>query len=82
MKIVKDLKFLNEISRSKEIFDFSIQQKGVNFNDLYERLENDTLLAETTISDMNEVSRFFNALNDLIKKQNNISLEDLSVLVC
>ena len=48
----------------------------MNFNDLYERLDDNTMLTNTTIGDMNAVSQFFNALHDKIREnqENKISI--------
>ena len=57
---------LEEFARGKELFEFAIEQKELNFNDLYERLDDNTLLTSTTISDMNAVSMFCNRVRDEI----------------
>lgn len=53
---------LEDLARGEELFKFAISQKDVNFNDLYERLDDNTLLTTTTISDMNAVTLFCNTL--------------------
>ena len=55
---------LEEFARGKELFEFAIEQKELNFNDLYERLDDNTLLTSTTISDMNAVSMFCNKVKE------------------
>ena len=71
---INELGKLSIVSRSKELYEFSIEQREVNFNDLYERLDDNTLLTNTIISDMNVVSKFFNNLNERIQELNNDSI--------
>ena len=60
------ISLIEEFSRSKELYEFAVEQGQLNFNDLYERLDDNTLLTTTTISDMNSVSLFCNKLREQI----------------
>ena len=54
--------FIEDLSKSKDTFEFSIQNIGLNFNDLYEHLDEFSYITSATISDMNSVSNYFNNL--------------------
>ena len=57
---IPQISALEEFARGKELFEFAIEQKEFNFNILYERLDENTLLTSSTLSEMNAVSMFCN----------------------
>lgn len=50
---------LEELSKSKDTFEYSIANIGFDFNDLFERLDEDSFITNATISDMNSVANYF-----------------------
>jgi hypothetical protein len=67
------MEVLLDLTRGKELYEFALSHQELNFNDLYERLEDDTLLSTTTISDMNTVSLFCVKLHEDLEKEQEIS---------
>ena len=53
---------------------------GLDFNDLFERLDEDSFLTNTTISDMNSVSNYFQKFSDKLQSPTWEATDFLSLL--
>ena len=59
-----DFSLLKGLVDSKKTYDFAIEHQGQNFNDLYERMDDHSFINNTTINDMNSLSKYFVGIHD------------------
>ena len=65
---------------SKKTFDFAIEHQGQNFNDLYERMDDHSFINNTTINDMNSLSKYFNNLFEKLQNRKRFAKFNIAII--